>query len=304
MLRLATRKQRNGKAFVIGQVTADCVQIIKVARPGFWPTHLWFYVLPLATQDFFGTPAFWIGCFYVCFPLGLLIYGWNDLGDVASDQLNERKDSWLFGAKPNAKIRRHLPAWIIGTQIPFLIVMVASAGWKMVPWFAAVVAVNFAYNTLRFKSMPVLDLLNQAGYLLIFVLASWLCQTSQINGPAMVFSMLFAMQSHLFGQLMDIEADKEAGRKSTAIMMGVRPAKVLLVAIMIVEVAIAAKYFRSPIVAWFMSAGAAFFVLDAALGPKHYPVWFTKVFFVLWNIIVLVTMHWVWRYGLFMLAES
>jgi len=31
----------------------------------------------------------------------------------------------------------------------------------------------------------------------------------------MIFSALFAMHSHLFGQLMDIEADRAAGRRGS-----------------------------------------------------------------------------------------
>ena len=278
-----------------------CLEIIKVARPGFWPTHLWFYLLPFATRDMFESPAFWIGCVYVCFPLGLLLYGWNDLGDSESDRMNDRKDSWLFGARPDKDLRRQLPYWIVAVQLPFVVLMIAVAGPKMLVWFAAVLLVNYTYNTLRFKSFPIVDLLNQVGYLLIFVLASWLCDVPQLSLPAMTFSALFAMQSHLFGQLMDLDADAKSGRRSTAVLLSVTPTKLLLVAIMLAEVVIAAKYFRSPIVAWFMSAGAIFFLLDTAFGPRRYPIWFTKAFFVLWNVVVLITMHWVWRYGLLLL---
>ncbi len=277
------------------------VEIVKVSEVGAWPTHLWFYVLPFATRDLFGSPAFWVGCVYACFPLGLLLYGWNDIGDAESDQLNDRKDSWIFGARPDRDLLRVLPIWITVVQIPFVVVMVLLAGWKMVAWMAAVLVVNYTYNNLKFKSLPVVDLLNQVGYLLIFVMASWLCDVPQLNWPAMAFSALFAMQSHLFGQLMDLDADGKAGRRSTAILLTVTPAKLLLVGIMLAEVVIAAGYFRSPVVAWFMASGATFFFVDALLGPRRYPTWFTKLFFLLWNLIVLATMHWVWRYGLFQL---
>lgn len=280
------------------------LQIVKVARPGFWPTHLWFYLLPFATRDMFALPAFWLGCVYVCFPLGLLLYGWNDYGDFESDRDNDRKDSWLFGAKPNEALRRHLPSWIASVQLPFVLLLVWLGGWQMLGWFFAVLLVNYTYNTLQFKALPVLDLLNQVGYLLIFVLASWLCDVPQLSLPAMAFSALFAMQSHLFGQLMDIDVDRAAGRRSTAVLLGVTASKMLLVAIMFVEAAIAGVFFRFAIVAWLMSAGALFFVGDALFGPSRYPVWFTKAFFVAWNIVVLVTMHWVWRYGLFLVETT
>lgn len=276
------------------------LEIIKVARPGFWPTHLWFYLLPFAGRYMFATPAFWIGCVYVCFPLGLLIYGWNDLGDADSDGINPRKNSWLFGARPDESLRRQLPLLISLVQIPFVILFVWIAGLKMLGWFLALVLFNTTYNTLGFKRLPLLDLLNQMGYLLMFALGSWLCAVPQLNAPAMAFSALFAMQSHLFGQLMDIDQDRAAGRRSTAIVLGLVPAKLLLVAIMLLEVMIATVYFRGPFVAVFMVAGATFFFLDTWLGPRRYPIWFTRVFFVGWNAVVVLTMHFVWKSGVFL----
>lgn len=278
------------------------LEVVKVARPGFWPTQLWFYLLPMAGQNMFGSTAFWLGAFYVCFPLGLLLYGWNDLGDAETDRINPRKDSWLFGARPDAGLRAQLP-WIIAlVQLPFAVIFVLVAGPKMLLWFVAVLATNFTYNNAQWKQKPVLDILNQAGYVLIFVLASWLCGIEQLSTPVIIFSAMFAMQSHLFGQLMDLEEDRIAGRRSTAILLGCRRAKGLLSLLMWTEAAIAAVYFRGTIVSLFMASGAMFFLIDAFIGPPHYSVRFTKAFFLAWNVIVLATMHFVWRYGWFMLA--
>jgi 4-hydroxybenzoate polyprenyltransferase len=261
---------------------------------------LWFYLLPFAGRDMFGSAPFWLGAIYVCFPLGILAYGWNDLGDTLSDQSNPRKDSWLFGATPDESFQRQLPWIIIVVQIPFILSFIWIAGLKMAVWFAALLFVNACYNTFGFKRLPALDLLNQVGYLLIFVLGSWLCNVPQLNEPVMVFSAIFAMQSHLFGQLMDIDEDRESGRKSTAVVLGPFPAKLLLVSIMVVLTLIAYHYFRGPTVAIFMAAGASFFVLDLCFGPRRYPVWFTKLFFIGWNLVVILTMHWVWRYDVFL----
>jgi 4-hydroxybenzoate polyprenyltransferase len=278
------------------------LEVIKVSRPGFWPTHIWFYLLPFAQQDMFGSFAFWLGAIYVCFPMGLLIFGWNDLGDAETDTINPRKDSWLFGASPDASLRRHLPWIIAAVQIPFLIAFVQIGGWKMVIWFVALIAANATYNSLGCKKLPLLDLLNQIGYLLVFVLASWLCSVKQLNGPAMLFSAFFAMHSHLFGQIMDIDEDQVAGRRSTAVTIGVTNSKLLLVAILLAEASIAAVYFRGWIISLFMLAAAVFFIADAFFGPKRYPLSFVKTFFIGWNLIAILTMHIIWRYGLFVLA--
>jgi len=278
------------------------LELLKVSRPGFWPTQLWFYLLPFAERDMFGRWEFWLGCVYVCFPLSLLLYGWNDIGDAETDRLNPRKDSWLFGARPNESMRRRLPWAIVAVQLPFLPFFVWVAGEKMLLLGLAFVAANLCYNTFAFKRLPVLDLLNQSGYVLIFVLASWLCDVPQLNGPAIAFGALFAMQSHMFGQIMDVEEDREAGRRSTAVRIGVVPSKVLLIVIMAANALLAFHFFRGWYVAAFMAGGALFFAADALRGPRRYSVWFCKVFFIAWNIVVFVTMHLVWRYGVFLLG--
>ncbi|MGC6448402.1 MAG: UbiA family prenyltransferase [Rubripirellula sp.] len=248
----------------------------------------------------FGSFAFWVGATYVCFPLGLLAYGWNDLGDTLTDANNPRKDSWVFGALPDQELRSRLPWIIAAVQIPFAILFVWIAGPKMLIWFTGLILANACYNSFGFKRLPILDLLNQAGYVLVFVLASWLCEVPQLNTPAIIFGAIFAMQSHLFGQLMDFDEDKAAGRKSTAITMGYGPAKVLLIAIMLCLASIAYMNFRSSLVALFMVTGAMFFAGDLCFGPRRYSVWFVTTFFLVWNVVVICSMHFVWKYGVFL----
>lgn len=284
------------------------VQLIKVARPGFWPTQLWFFLLPLGQREMFGSLGFWLGCVYVCFPLGLLLYGWNDLRDKETDRLNPRKDSWLFGACLDDAGLARLPAWIVGVQLPFALAFTSLFGPKMLGWFGAMVFANALYNWPRWgwKNWPVVDLLNQVGYLLVFVLSSFVCEVPQLNAPAMAFSGLFAMQSHLFGQLMDVDEDKAAGRKTTASLTGVRGGKLLLVAFMLAEAAIAYRYFQGHIVEGFLLCGALFFLADALVGFKGrpYPPFFSKAFFLGWNAVVIATMYFVWRSGIFLVGAA
>lgn len=274
------------------------LEIIKVSRPGFYPTHVWFYTLPFARQDMFGSIPFWIGACYVCFPMGLLLYGWNDLSDVETDANNPRKGTWLFGGRPDELTRRRLPWIIAAVQIPFVFAFIWFAGPKMLGWFAAMLLVNYLYNNLMWKSLPVLDMLNQAGYLLVFVLATTLCGVEQLNMPSMIFAALFAMQSHLFGQIMDVDEDTAAGRQSTAISLGVRASKFLLATLMGIEALIALLYFPSPVVGCLMACGSLFFMIDGWRGPLRYSLGFVKLFFVAWNVVVFASIYFVWRYGL------
>ena len=282
------------------------VRLIKVARPGFWPTQLWFFLLPLGQREMFGRLGFWLGCAYVCFPLGLLLYGWNDLFDAETDRRNERKDSWLFGARLDDADLRRLPLSIAIVQLPFLIVFPWLYGARMLLWFAALAAANAIYNWPRYgwKNWPALDLLNQVGYLLVFVLSSWLCQVPQLSAPALVFSGLFAMQCHLYGQIMDVDADRAAGRRTTAVVIGVLASKLVVVGLLALAALIAWRWFRSGVVQLFLAGAGGLFLVDAIFGyrARPYPTWLSKAFFVGWNLVVLATMHFVWSRGVFVLS--
>ena len=137
--------------------------MIKVARPGFWLTSAWFFLLPLGGggSDVWRLPGFWLGLFYVGFPMGLLIYGWNDIVDAETDRLNPRKDTFLFGARPDAAQVARLPWCIAAVQVPFAAAFVWLLGVKALAWLAALVAATAIYNWPRHgaKSQPGFDLL-------------------------------------------------------------------------------------------------------------------------------------------------
>ena len=113
--------------------------VLQAARPGFWLTAIWFYLLPVAQQPVWNSPAFWLGVFFVSFPFGLLIYGWNDIVDRENDRRNARKGSFLFGARGTDEQLRRLP-WIIAlVHLPFVILFAVWLGPQMLGWYAALI---------------------------------------------------------------------------------------------------------------------------------------------------------------------
>src|SRR5262245_16914416 len=73
----ATNEERRSDAG--GTLGPDLVFILQASRPGFWLTAIWFYLLPVAQRPVWNSFDFWLGVFFVSFPFGLLIYGWNDI---------------------------------------------------------------------------------------------------------------------------------------------------------------------------------------------------------------------------------
>jgi len=192
----------------------DLAFIIKASRPGLWATAVWFYLLPPGRLHVFHSARFWLGLIYVTLPLGLIIYGWNDVADIETDRFNPRKGTFLFGARGSREQLAKLPAQIALVQAVFLGIFWYLEGPKILLWFAALVAITAIYNFPRYglKSQPPFDILNQVGYLLVFVLSAWLNHAPQLRSPAMLFGALFAMHSHVFGEIMDIEPDRLSGR--------------------------------------------------------------------------------------------
>ncbi len=276
---------------------------VKAARPGFWLTATWFYLLPfgkaISGEDarFLGGWAFWLGLIYVGFPLGMAIYAANDLTDSATDALNPRKDSFLFGARPTASQIRRLP-WIITlVQLPFLVAFWMLWGPKAILWFAAVLGATAIYNfqPTRTKDRPLLDMASQAGYLLVFVLADWV-RGAPASWQLYVFGALFAMHSHGFGQILDIVPDAQAGRRTTAVTLGTLRTKWLVVGLLLVECLLAralpAKTYLPPL----LLLGALGFAADALFlwRERPYPSWGAPAFFMGWNAALLLDLCWNW----------
>ncbi|MGC3992277.1 MAG: UbiA family prenyltransferase [Chthoniobacteraceae bacterium] len=277
---------------------SELLFLLKVSRPGFWLTAIWFYLLPVGGVWVFNSWTFWLGCFYVTFPLGLLIYGWNDLVDAETDRLNPRKDTYLFGARPSAGQMRRLPWVIAGVQLPFFALFVALEGAHVWWWLVALLVSTAIYNGPRggLKGRPPFEMLNQAGYLLVFVLASWLTGQPQLPWPTFVLGALFAMHSHLFGQIMDVVPDRASGRRTTAVCTGIVRAKYLLAAMLLVEAMLAAWYPQD----WKMAAcfvlGAGWFLADALVlwRDRLYTTGQMRLFLLGWNAVALLTMPLVW----------
>ena len=173
-------------------------------------------MLPAAGTATLELPLWWVGLFYVTFPLNLLVYGWNDAVDIETDARNPRKDSWFFGARGTESQLARLPKWIVFCQLPFVALFSYVSGLTAALFFGGMVLINvYTIVLLGLLGKPPFDLIAPMGYLLVVVLGSALSQvSSRLMGIRLSRSFLWPAQ--LMGQVMDIEPDKAAGRCTTA----------------------------------------------------------------------------------------
>jgi len=280
---------------------SDARFLVQVSRPGLWSTTALFYLLPLGHTDFIHSGRLWLGLIFVLFPLGLLLYGVNDLADAEADQLNPRKGTYMFGSRGGREQLAALRWQIVAAQLPFLAAFYWLVGPRILWWYAILLLAVGLYNAPRFgwKGHPPFDVLIQASYLLVFVLSSWLNNVSQLPWETFLFGALFAMHSHVFGEVMDIEPDRLSGRRTTATMIGRVRAKFLIAAFLCVEAILVRFYFRDWMVTAFLALGAVWFVLDATLlwQNRAYRPKEMRLFLWGWNIAAALGIFWNWAQG-------
>jgi 4-hydroxybenzoate polyprenyltransferase len=280
---------------------SEMVFLLQVSRPGLWSTTALFYLMPLGQADFLHSRTLWLGLFYVLFPLGFLLYGVNDIVDAEADRLNPRKGTFLFGSLGAQEQLAALRWKIAAVQIPFLIVFLVLIGPRILIWFAVLLLAVTLYNAPRFgwKSHPPFDVLIQASYLLVFVLSSWLNGTAQLPWEAFLFGAMFAMHSHIFGEVMDIEPDRMSGRRTTATLIGTVRSKLLIAGFLCAETLLVYIFFRDLVITGFLGFGAAWFVFDALLIWKNRPYnpRTMRLFMWGWNAASFAGMFWNWTAG-------
>jgi 4-hydroxybenzoate polyprenyltransferase len=277
---------------------SELVFLTQVSRPGLWSTTALFYLMALGHGHFIRSWTFWVGLFYVLVPLGLVLYGVNDIVDADADRFNPRKGTFLFGSRGAAEQLAALRWQIALAQVPFVALFFVVIGPLILLWLAVLALAVTLYNSPRagWKGRPPFDVLIQASYLLVFVLSSWLNRVPQLPWPTFVFGAMFAMHSHVFGEVMDIAPDQRSGRQTTATQIGAVRAKVLIAAFLCVESVLVHHFFRDPVIAVFLAAGAVWFMLDTTLFWKDraYTPSQMRLFMWAWNATALLGMYWNW----------
>ncbi len=260
-----------------------------------------FYLMPLGHADLLHSGKLWMGLLFVLFPLGFLLYGVNDIVDAESDSLNPRKGTFMFGSRGAREQLAALKWQIAVVQIPFVIAFYYFVGPRILWWYAVLLLAVGIYNApgIGWKGRPPFDVLIQASYLLIFVLSSWLNSVSQLPWQTFLFGAMFAMHSHIFGEVMDIEPDQLSGRRTTATVIGRVRAKFLIAVLLCIETALVQFYFRDWIITSFLAVGAIWFLADATLlwKDRAYSPKQMRLFLWGWNAAAVLGMFWNWGHG-------
>ncbi|MBT0606870.1 UbiA family prenyltransferase [Aequorivita echinoideorum] len=251
----------------------------------------------MPSTHFWEKPLFWIGLFFVTFPLNFLVYGLNDFTDGKADSLNPRKGNYLFGARLSKKELANVPWQISIVMIPFLAYFSYVGGVELFILLLFMVVINIIYNykPFRLKERPPFEILIQVGYVFTALFSILLNDLEMISWQTFLYLTLFAFQAHIAGEIMDIEPDKLVGKKTTAVFIGRKKSKFLMLFLLLFEAYILKFWFNDWVLSSFLAAFALWLVLDVFIFFKNKPYTLKqmKIFGFAINISALISMAWV-----------
>lgn len=280
---------------------------LKISRPGLWFPTIWIYLVPFGNQvEFWNTIPFWLGLFYVTFPLNYLVYGLNDYNDVSADAVNERKGNFLFGAKASKEELKSVLLKITVITIPFVVLFTVLSGLKMFLLLLAMILVNIIYNfrPFRIKERPPFEILIQVGYVLTAFFATTLNGLPDLPWQTIVYLSLFAFQAHIAGEIMDIEPDTKAGKRTTATLIKRKNAKLLMLFLLLSETFLLYFWFNDIVLAGFLLVFSLWLILDIFVLFKNKPYTLSqmKLFGLAINFSAILSMIWVLYSGKLMVV--
>ncbi|CAM3368469.1 UbiA family prenyltransferase [Deinococcus saxicola] len=199
-------------------------RLLVVSRPALWintvgtlVTGVWL-TGRLYTLD----PGVLALLLYLTLPFNLLIYGLNDLSDREEDARSSRKGGWQGarltvaegGPLLRATLAVNLPALVI------LAVMLPPAA-SLLLTVSTVLFAAYSLPPLRLKGRPFLDGLSNVAYALPLALPA-LALGGAVPWWPLLALMAYAVGKHAFDAAQDIPADREAGTRTVATVLGVK----------------------------------------------------------------------------------
>lgn len=204
-------------------------QLLKTSRPRFWFYILGPYLLGVAAARHLGgleeSVTLILFGLYFTFPANLLVYGINDIFDYETDKRNTKKQGYeMMLGKAQHKV---IWFWILLLNVPVLALSVNISAEVFIA-LAAFLFFSIFYSAppIRAKTKPFLDSAFNILYLFPgyvgYVIANYY-DLSGVFSPSVFFAgAAWVMAMHAYSAVPDITADKAAGLKTIATVLGVR----------------------------------------------------------------------------------
>ena len=191
-------------------------KLVLVSRPRFWLYLAGPFLLGAVISGvaFWQEPVFWWVLVFFLVPANILLYAVNDYFDADTDAYSSKKrgKEFIFSGE----------RWVLSSWVVCAVIGVGVA-WALRSWLVAgflLLAVFYSAPPIRFKARLLLDSLSNVLYVLPGFLGYSLFSGLAPAWWAVVGAWAWASAMHLFSAVPDIPADKKAGLRTTAVVVG------------------------------------------------------------------------------------
>ncbi|MBK8464560.1 MAG: prenyltransferase [Chloracidobacterium sp.] len=205
------------------QQMSDLRFLLNVSRPRFWFYIFGPYIVGLiAGADFpqqLYSPIFLLYGIYFTLPANLLIYGVNDIYDYETDKLNEKKAGYETLVSPDLRPKLWLAIFL--TNFAFIDIFFHGNFSVIVSGICFLFfSVFYSAPPIRAKTKPFLDSAFNVLYVLPGAFGYSLITGEFPPAAIIVAAGLWTAAMHAYSAIPDIEADKDAGLKTIATVLG------------------------------------------------------------------------------------
>jgi len=203
-------------------------RLIIISRPIFWLPILAIYFAGVHYSHRSWDFVTWWTLLFLAFPMGLLVFGINDIADRASDAANNRKGHIEGAILKDDEIQSLILtiAILIGIFFaPLLITthFVTLTALAMIVLFAVI----YSLPPIRLKARPPLDSLSNGLWLLLIFLAGYSLGATNLEMwyplPKIGWVILFtSIAIHILTTLFDDNVDRQIGDKTIGVVLGRR----------------------------------------------------------------------------------
>lgn len=203
-------------------------KILLLSRPRFWIYILGPFIIgitPIHDPKNFPKIIIVYGFFYFLFPANLLIYGINDYFDRQIDLKNPKKIKQETRMKSSdMKTYQIFIALSVLLSLPLLVINKAITISMLIFIFFAIF---YSSPPLRFKTKIILDSLSNVFYIFPGIIGFLLATDNFPSYDIIIAGWLWSIAMHLFSAIVDIDSDRKANIRTTAIFLGYRKSLLL-----------------------------------------------------------------------------
>ncbi len=206
-------------------MTQVIVSLFKISRPRFWFYLAGPFLLGLvATNNLnlvYSSAWTYILLLFFLWPANFYLYGINDYFDQDTDQFNLKKTDKesQFNTWSQAKLIKLL---LIGQLIFSLLIFIflPNTLLKILFFIFIFLATFYSAPPLRFKKHPLVDSLSNVLYVIPGFISYALITGQLVSWLVIIAAWAWSAAMHLFSAIPDIEPDKQAKLKTSAILWG------------------------------------------------------------------------------------